>query len=79
MGKVFFFKNEKDDYSGNWISVPGFGEKVSFPRGTSPVAFDLDNDGDLDLITGSEEGIVYLYRNDAIVKEEAALNVFGEE
>lgn len=69
-GKIFFFTQEKETAAERWKEIKAYGGNITFPRGTSPVAFDLDKDGDLDLITGTEDGSVILYRNDAIVREE---------
>ncbi len=69
-GKVLFFRNDRDDLTGSWVPVEKYGEKLSFLQGSVPVLVDLDADGDLDLITGSESGRVILYRNDAFVREE---------
>ncbi len=72
-GKIFFFKNNSADLQGSWEPFPKVGDNLVFPQSSTPVAFDLDNDGDLDLITGSEEGSVFLYRNDAITREKEEL------
>lgn len=69
-GRVMFFRNEQNNLSGNWNSINKYGEKLSFLQGSVPVLVDLDADGDLDLITGSESGRVILYRNDAYIREE---------
>jgi hypothetical protein len=68
-GKILFLRNEKVDLMGLWAPLPKINPDLSFPKSSSPVAHDLDADGDLDLITGSEAGPVYYYRNDAIVRE----------
>ncbi|MCP4752041.1 MAG: VCBS repeat-containing protein [Proteobacteria bacterium] len=69
-GSILFFRNQKEDLQGEWQTIPKYGRNLSFPQGSSPVVVDLDGDGDLDLITGTESGTVILYRNDAIVMEE---------
>ena len=69
-GKVHFLRNEKADLQGQWKPMPKINKDLVFPKGSSPVAYDLDADGDLDLISGSESGAIFFYRNDAIVREE---------
>ncbi len=69
-GKVHFLRNEKADLQGEWKPMPKINKDLVFPKGSSPVAYDLDADGDLDLISGSESGAIFFYRNDAIVREE---------
>ncbi|MBU3917799.1 VCBS repeat-containing protein [bacterium] len=68
-GQLFFYRNSSPDLKGNWELIPKYAKGLTFPRGTSPIVYDIDKDGDLDLITGSEMGEVILYRNDAIVLE----------
>ncbi|MCG8334580.1 MAG: FG-GAP-like repeat-containing protein [Proteobacteria bacterium] len=69
-GKVTFLRNEKPNLQGNWAPITKIKTDLQFPRGSSPVAYDLDADGDVDLVTGSESGPVYLYLNEAIVRED---------
>lgn len=69
-GMIFFFRNENPELMGEWKIIPKIDKNLIFPKGTSPIAHDIDNDGDLDLITGSESGPVILYRNDAVIREE---------
>ena len=68
-GNIHFFRNGQPDYAGDWVRIPNYGENLTYPRSTVPVAVDLDRDGDLELVVGSESGAVILYRNDAIMKE----------
>ncbi len=77
-GKVFFYRNEKGNLQGNWKTIANYGKNLKFPRGSSPVAYDLDNDGDLDLISGSDNGYVVLFRNDAIIRESTSTTEFQE-
>jgi len=69
-GPIFILQKSEKAPSDAWQTNAKFLENLIFPRGSSPVAFDLDKDGDLDLVTGSEEGGIILYRNDAILREE---------
>ncbi len=78
-GRVLFLKNDQSDFSGSWKPITKYGAKLSFLQGSVPVAVDLDADGDLDLITGSESGRVMLYRNDAVVREEEQIQELPEE
>lgn len=66
-GMIHFYRNENKDFSGKWQLMPKLSEKLDFPRGSSPTLHDVDGDGDLDLITGSELGPILLYRNDALI------------
>ncbi|MBU2514066.1 VCBS repeat-containing protein [bacterium] len=68
-GRIHFLKNDQSNLLGNWSAIPKLDNNLIFPRGTSPIAHDIDRDGDLDLISGSEDGPVFLFRNDAIVRE----------
>lgn len=69
-GRIAFLKNDQPDLSGAWVPIDKFGGNISFHQGSVPVAVDLDADGDLDLVVGSESGRVMLYRNDALAREE---------
>lgn len=62
-GKILFFKNEANDLTGKWNAQPQIGADLKPAKGSNPTAVDLDRDGDLDLITGSDQGWVVMYRN----------------
>jgi len=47
----------------NWKPSPEYFKELKLPVGGNPVFVDLDNDGDLDLIVGSEAGTLYYFRN----------------
>ena len=72
IGKVHFYKNDSQDLTGLWKEQENTAADIEFPKGTCPTAVDLDHDGDLDLITGTDVGMVLMYRNDAILLEQKA-------
>jgi len=61
-GKMKSFELDPDATGSiNWKASPEYFLKL--PVGANPVFVDLDNDGDLDLIIGSEAGTLYYFRN----------------
>ncbi len=47
-----------------WEPFEEYFKELKFPVGGNPVFADLDKDGDLDLIIGSEAGTLHYFRNE---------------
>ncbi len=47
----------------SWKPTPEYFKQLNLPIGGNPEFVDLDSDGDLDLLVGSEEGTLYYFRN----------------
>jgi len=63
-GKLFSFHPDPENKTLlTWKASPEYFNKLKLPVGGNPAFADLDNDGDVDLIIGSEEGTLYHFRN----------------
>jgi len=67
-GRVSLFQRTKVDkkHPEGWALGPDYFHGIKFPFGTSPRLVDIDGDGDMDLLVGTEKGTIYFYRNDAL-------------
>ena len=50
--------------SNAWKPFEQYFKELKFPVGGNPVFADLDKDGDMDLIIGSEAGTLHYFRNE---------------
>ena len=64
LGRIISFKI-KNKKSGEieWEPTAEYFNDLNLPVGGHPVFVDLDKDGDLDMVIGSEEGTLHYYRN----------------
>ncbi len=63
-GKLFFFSNEGDDKNPKFRSSTFINIKLKDKENVTPIFADIDKDGDYDLILGSKQGAITVYRND---------------
>jgi hypothetical protein len=65
---VSLFTRVKPDkaHPHGWAPGPDYLRGLKLPFGTTPRLQDIDGDGDMDLVLGSENGTLYFFRNDAL-------------
>jgi hypothetical protein len=64
-GKIIIHRqNLENKNSIAWKTSENYFKELKLPVGGNPVFVDLDKDGDLDLIIGSELGTLHYFRNE---------------
>lgn len=66
-GKLFYYRNTGNVNSFNFQLISNNYMGITVGNDAAPSLGDLDNDGDLDLLVGNRNGIIYQYRNDGTV------------
>jgi len=64
-GRIYSYQAVSENQGPNtWKPFDEYFKELKFPVGGNPVFADLDKDGDLDLIIGSEAGTLHYFRNE---------------
>ena len=62
-GNIIFFKNTGNKYFATGDTVKAKGYNINLGYLSTPTFADIDNDGDLDLISGESNGLILVYKN----------------
>lgn len=62
-GHLTYLKNIGSVRTPKFLAQQGFFEDIDVGEASTPELFDYENDGDLDLFIGAEDGSVHFYRN----------------
>jgi len=66
-GNVNFYRNTGSETVPQWEPVTANYNSINVGRRSSPVFADVDDDSDLDLFIGQDEGRIFFYRNDGTI------------
>jgi len=64
-GNLFYFENSGTVDSASWQEIPGYFGTIDVGRNCVPTFGDIDEDGDLDMITGDLFHEIQYFRNDS--------------
>lgn len=63
-GRIFYYRNDGNSQNFNFTYVTNFYNNIDAGDESIPKFFDLDNDGDLDLFIGRQDGRISYYKNE---------------
>ncbi len=63
-GKLYYFENTGNFLSPTFSLTTGNYQGIDVGGSSAPHLFDIDDDGDLDLFIGNEQGTIHFYEND---------------